>query len=73
MENLPVWYGYYRWLPKLGVCSRLCNPSYWDVGILEWLVDREPPEGSRWPSEGLHYTWGSTRGSAHNQIPPEAG
>ena len=28
-------------------------------------MDREPPKGWKWPAEGLHYNWGSTRGSAH--------
>ena len=32
-------------------------------------MDREPPKGSKWPAEGLHYTWSSTRGSAHTQVP----
>ena len=26
-------------------------------------MDREPPKGSKWPAEGPHYTWGSTRGT----------
>ena len=26
-------------------------------------------KGSKWPVEGLHYTLGSTRGSAHTQVP----
>ena len=24
------------------------------------------------PAEGLHYTWGSTRGGAHTRVPPGA-
>ena len=36
----------------LGVRGGLCNPSYWDGGIRGWLVDREPPKGSKWPTEG---------------------
>ena len=55
---------------KPGVRSGLCNPSYWDGGILGWLMDREPPKGSKWPAKGLHYTWGSTRGGALTQVPP---
>ena len=35
-------------------------------------MDREPPKGSKWPAEGPHYTWGSTRGSVHTQVPPWA-
>ena len=50
----------------------LCNPSYWDGGIWGWHVEREPPKGSKWPAEGLHYTWGSTRGGAHTRVPPGA-
>ena len=34
-------------------------------------MDREPPKGLKWPAEGLHYTWGSTRGSAHTQVPQD--
>ena len=30
-------------------------------------MDREPPKGSKWPAEGLHYTWGSTRGDGYNE------
>ena len=30
-------------------------------------MDREPPKGLKWPAEGLHYTWGLTRGSAHTR------
>ena len=37
-----------------------------------WLGIGEPPKGSKLPAEGLHYTWGSTRGSAHTQVPPGA-
>ena len=43
----------------LEVCGGLCNPSYRDGGILGWLVNREPPKGSKWPAEGPHYTWPS--------------
>ena len=25
-------------------------------------MDREPSKGSKWPAEGPHYTWGSSRG-----------
>ena len=25
-----------------GVCSGLCNPSYWEAGIWGWLEDRSP-------------------------------
>ena len=53
------------------VRGRLCNPSYKAGGILGWLVDREPPKGSKWPAGGLHYTWGSTRGSEHTRVTPE--
>ena len=35
-------------------------------------MDREPPKGSKWPAEGPHYTWGSTKGSAHTRVPPGA-
>ena len=55
-----------------GVRGGLCNPSYWDGGIWGWLVDREPPKGSKWPAEGPHYTWGLTRGGAHTRVPPGA-
>ena len=24
-------------------------------------MESEPPKDSKWPAEGLHYTWGSTR------------
>ena len=34
------------------------------------MVDREPRKGSKWPAESLHHTWGSTRGDAHNWVPP---
>ena len=51
----------------LGVHGGLCNPSYWDGGILGWLVDREPPNGSKWPAEGAHYTCG-----LHTRIDPGA-
>ena len=33
-------------------------------------MDREPPKGLKWPAEGLHHTWGSTRGGVHAQVPP---
>ena len=52
----------------LGVCGRLCNPSYWDDGIWGWYVDRESPKDSKWPAWGLHYTWGSIRGSVFAKI-----
>ena len=26
-------------------------------------MDREPPKGSKWPAEGLHYIWGSIPGA----------
>ena len=55
---------------QLGVRGGLCNPSYWDGGIWGWLVDRKPLKGSKWPAEGPHYTWGSTRDILHTQIPP---
>ena len=59
--------------PKIpGVRGGLCNPSYWDGGIWGWLVDREPPKGSKWPAEGPHNTWGSSRGGVHTQVPPGA-
>ena len=45
-----------------GVRGRLCDPSYWNGGIWGWLVNREPPKGSKWPAEGLHYTWGFNSG-----------
>ena len=32
-------------------------------------MDREPPKGLKWPAEGLHYTWGLTRGSGHIRVP----
>ena len=53
----------------LGVYGWLCNASYLDNGILGWLVDREPPKGLKWPAKSPHYTWGSTRGGAHTQVP----
>ena len=31
-----------------------------------------PPKGSKWLAEGLHYTWSSTKGGVHNQVPPRA-
>ena len=34
-----------------------------------WPVDRRLDDGSKWPSEGLHYSWDSTNGSLHTQIP----
>ena len=40
----------------LGVCGRLCNPSYWDGEIWERFVDRELAEGSKWPAEDQQYT-----------------
>ena len=55
-----------------GVCGGLCNPSYWDGGIWGWPLNIEPPKGLKWPVEGPHYTWGSTRGSAHTRVPPGA-
>ena len=39
------------------------------TGTVEF-EDREPPKGSKWPAEGPHYTWGSTRGSAHTWVSP---
>ena len=41
-------------------------------GMVEWLVDKEPAKGSKWLAEVPHYTWGSTRGSAHTRVPPGA-
>ena len=32
-------------------------------------LDREPPKGSKWSTEGLHYTWGLTRGGAITWVP----
>ena len=57
----------------LGVRGGLCNPSYWDGGIWGWLVDREPPKGSKWLAEGPHYTveWSDTSvpGAVRTQTP----
>ena len=57
------------WLLKVQRHCGLCNPSYWDGGIWFWLVHREPYKGSKWPAEGLHYTWGSTRGRQCPRVP----
>ena len=35
-------------------------------------MDREPPKGSKWPAEGLHYTWGSTRVTVQSNLPGSA-
>ena len=32
-------------------------------------MNREPPKGPKWPAEGSHHRWGSTRGNAHTQVP----
>ena len=52
-----------------GVRVGLCKSSYWEGGIRGWLMDRKPPKGSKWPTEGPHYTRGLTRGVAHIQVP----
>ena len=36
------------------------------------VCEKEPPKGMKWPAEGLHYTWGSTRGGVHTLVPPGA-
>ena len=41
------------------------------TGTVEF-EDRDSPNGLKWPAEGPHYTWGSTRGSAHTRVPPGA-
>ena len=33
---------------------------------------KESAKGSKWPAEGLHYTWRSAKGGAHTQVPPGA-
>ena len=35
-------------------------------------MDREPPKGLKWPAEGPHYTWGSTRSGVHTWVPQGA-
>ena len=57
---------YSNFLPE--VSGRFCNPCYLDSGILGRDVDREFPKGSKWPADGPHFTWGSTRGIVHIQI-----
>ena len=54
---------------RVRVCGGLCNPSCWNDGIGGYLVDQESSKGLKWHAEGLHYTWGSARGSAHTRVP----
>ena len=42
-----------RYSTQLGVPGGLCNPSYWDGGILGWLENGSPPRRLLGPLERL--------------------
>ena len=77
MDNLFIC-GCHTWMKSNDKDNQWCiwtqpKAANWN-DTMKWkfdmrLVDREPPKGSKWPAEGLHYTWGSTRGSAHTRVP----
>ena len=41
----------------MGAHGGLYNPRDWDGGFSELLVDRVSVKGSKWPTDGMHYSY----------------